>query len=43
LESDPASFTDPIHVESKANQLIGRRIAEDLLAWPAPRSNGGGL
>jgi lysophospholipase L1-like esterase len=38
LESDAAAFTDAIHVDNKSNQLIGRRIAEDLLAWPALRA-----
>jgi len=40
LEDQPAAFSDLIHVDNKSNQLIGRRIAEDLLAWPALRSNG---
>ena len=35
LEDDAAAFTDAIHVDNKSNQLIGRRLAEDLLAWPA--------
>ncbi|MBV8752032.1 MAG: SGNH/GDSL hydrolase family protein [Hyphomicrobiales bacterium] len=35
LENDAAAFTDAIHVDNKSNQLIGTRIAEDLLAWPA--------
>jgi len=38
LENDAAAFTDAIHVDSKSNQLIGRRIAEDLLTWPALRA-----
>jgi hypothetical protein len=38
LESDAAAFTDAIHVDNKSNQMIGRRIAEDLLAWPALRA-----
>jgi hypothetical protein len=39
LENDAAAFTDAIHVDNKSNQLIGRRIAEDLLAWPALRAD----
>jgi len=35
LENDAAAFTDAIHVDTKSNQLIGTRIAEDLLTWPA--------
>jgi hypothetical protein len=35
LENNDAAFTDAIHVDTKSNRLIGRRIAEDLLAWPA--------
>jgi len=38
LEKDAAAFTDAIHVDNKSNQMIGRRIAEDLLAWPALRA-----
>jgi hypothetical protein len=38
LEKDAAAFTDAIHVDIKSNQTIGRRIAEDLLAWPALRA-----
>ena len=38
LENDAAAFTDAIHVDNKSNQMIGRRIAEDLLAWPALRA-----
>jgi hypothetical protein len=38
LENDAAAFTDAIHVDTKSNQLIGRRIAEDLLAWPTLRT-----
>lgn len=38
LENDAAAFTDAIHVDNKSNQTIGRRIAEDLLAWPALRA-----
>ena len=38
LENDAAAFTDAIHVDNKSNQLIGTRIAEDLLAWPALRT-----
>jgi hypothetical protein len=41
LENDAAAFTDAIHVDIKSNQLIGRRIAEDLLAWPALRAGAG--
>ena len=40
LETDPAAFTDAIHVDVKSNQLIGRRIGESLLAWPALRERG---
>jgi hypothetical protein len=39
LQHDAAAFTDAIHVDNKSNQMIGRRIAEDLLAWPAMRTN----
>jgi hypothetical protein len=39
LENDAAAFTDAIHVDNKSNETIGRRIAEDLLAWPALRAN----
>lgn len=35
LENDAGAFTDAIHVDDKTNQLIGGRIAADLLAWPA--------
>jgi|GEM_PF-2562235 len=42
LENDAAAFTDAIHVDNKSNHLIGRRIAEDLLAWPALRAKGSG-
>jgi hypothetical protein len=41
LEKDPAAFTDAIHVDTKSNELIGRRIAEDLLAWPALQAKRG--
>jgi hypothetical protein len=41
LENDAAAFTDAIHVDNKSNQMIGRRIAEDLLAWPALRAGAG--
>ena len=41
LENDAAAFTDAIHVDNKSNQLIGTRIAEDLLAWPALGTNAG--
>jgi len=41
LENDAAAFTDAIHVDTKSNQLIGRRIAEDLLAWPALQAKRG--
>jgi hypothetical protein len=40
LEKDAAAFTDAIHVDNKSNQTIGRRIAEDLLTWPALRAKG---
>jgi hypothetical protein len=40
LEKDAAAFTDAIHVDAKSNQMIGLRIAEDLLAWPALRAKG---
>ncbi|HEV2957917.1 MAG TPA: hypothetical protein VGX95_17520 [Xanthobacteraceae bacterium] len=40
LENDAAAFTDAIHVDNKSNQMIGRRIAEDLLTWPAMRAKG---
>jgi hypothetical protein len=40
LENDAAAFTDAIHVDNKSNQTIGRRIAEDLLTWPALRAKG---
>jgi lysophospholipase L1-like esterase len=39
FEDAPATFTDVIHVTDEANQLIGRRIARELLAWDALRSN----
>jgi hypothetical protein len=38
LENDAMAFTDAIHVDTKSNQTIGRRIAEDLLTWPALRA-----
>src|SRR5262249_1501813 len=41
LENDAAAFTDAIHVDTKSNQLIGTRIAEDLLAWPALQAKRG--
>jgi hypothetical protein len=34
LENQPSAFSDIIHVDSNANQLIGQRIAENLLVWP---------
>jgi hypothetical protein len=37
FEDAPATFTDVIHVTDGANQLIGRRIARELLAWDALR------
>jgi hypothetical protein len=40
LENEPDAFSDAIHVDNKSNQLIGRHIAADLLAWPALRSSG---
>jgi hypothetical protein len=40
LENDANAFTDAIHVDVKSNQLIGRRIGENLLAWPALRAKG---
>jgi hypothetical protein len=40
LENDAAAFTDAIHVDTKSNQMLGRRIAEDLLTWPALRAKG---
>jgi hypothetical protein len=43
LENDAAAFTDAIHVDIKSNQLIGRRIAEDLLAWPALQAGASAL
>jgi hypothetical protein len=39
LEDQPADFTDVIHVDRQANELIGQRIAEDILAWPAARAS----
>jgi lysophospholipase L1-like esterase len=39
LENQPADFTDVIHVDSQANELIGLRVAEDILAWPAVRAS----
>jgi hypothetical protein len=41
LENDAAAFTDAIHVDNKSNQMIGRRIGEDLLAWPTLRAGAG--
>jgi hypothetical protein len=35
LENQATDFTDVIHVDRQANELIGQRIAEDILAWPA--------
>ena len=40
LEDRPAAFGDLIHVDAEANEAIGRRIADELLAWSAFRSNG---
>jgi hypothetical protein len=37
FEGAPATFTDVIHVTDEANQLIGRRIARELVAWDALR------
>jgi hypothetical protein len=34
LENQPTAFSDIIHVDNNANQLIGQRVADDLLAWP---------
>jgi hypothetical protein len=41
LQDDAAAFTDAIHVDNKSNQMIGRRIAEDLLTWPALQAKKG--
>jgi lysophospholipase L1-like esterase len=41
LENDSAAFSDAAHVDNKSNQLIGRRIADDVLAWPTLRAKGG--
>lgn len=38
LEDRPAAFADALHVDEEANQLIGQRIAKELLAWPNFRS-----
>ena len=40
LENEAAAFTDAIHVDDKSNQMIGQRIAEDLLTWPVLRAKG---
>jgi hypothetical protein len=40
LENQPTAFSDAVHVDKDANQLIGGRIADELLAWPALRANG---
>jgi hypothetical protein len=39
LENQPTAFSDAVHVDKEANQLIGGRIADELLAWPALRAN----
>jgi hypothetical protein len=39
LEDQPTAFSDAVHVDKEANQLIGGRIADGLLAWPALRPN----
>jgi hypothetical protein len=41
LENEPDAYADIIHIDNIPNQMIGRRIAEDIIAWPAIRSNGG--
>jgi hypothetical protein len=41
LENQPTAFSDAVHVDKEANQLIGGRIADDLLAWPPLRSISG--
>jgi hypothetical protein len=35
LEDKPGVFGDIIHVGNEENELIGGRIADELLAWPA--------
>lgn len=39
LEDRPEAFSDIIHVDDKANQLIAQRLANVLLDWRALRSN----
>jgi len=39
FENEPGTFVDIIHIGSQANQPIARRIAGELLAWDALRSN----
>jgi len=39
FEDEPGTFVDIIHIGNQANQLIARRIAGELLAWDALRSN----
>ncbi|HEY6254946.1 MAG TPA: hypothetical protein VIY51_04045 [Xanthobacteraceae bacterium] len=41
LEGEPAAFWDEIHIDNAHNQLIGRRIADELLEWGALRSGRG--
>jgi hypothetical protein len=42
FEDDPTGFFDHIHVDNAHNQVIGRRIANELLAWDALRLRRGG-
>ena len=41
LENQPTAFSDAVHVDKEANQLIGGRIADELLAWPPLRTKTG--
>jgi hypothetical protein len=41
LEDQPTAFSDAVHVDKDANRLIGGRIADELLAWPALRTKTG--
>jgi lysophospholipase L1-like esterase len=41
LENKSTAFSDAVHVNREANQLIGGGIADELLAWPPLRTKTG--
>ncbi len=38
LEKQQDAYADAIHIDNESNEMIGGRIAEDLIAWPALKS-----